>query len=602
MTHETFQAGKDAPFEQTIKKALSLLEDSGLSVRTSNYINPAPNCWSVHLQEENCPVLYTNGKGTSRQAALAGALGEFFERLATNFFFADYYLEDSISSSGSIGSLQTAPFFYYPDEACFPLSDTNQLPIFNKQGIELLAPGLLDYYNKSKTLTAGHLFDNNFSQNPPIIRALPFYELLKPSKGAYFFPVSLLNNLYVSNGMAAGNSRSEANAQALSEIIERFVKNQVISQGISLPSIPHNRLKGSPLIHNILQSISDHGFAVTVKDASLGGQFPVICALLINRTSGGCFAAFGANCRFEIAVLRTLTELFQGRTLSGFDQTAPPSHDQDLVADQYNLESHFIDSDGLLSWRMFRDQADFPYTFWDFKGSTGEEEQKLLSILSTSGYRPYRAEYCQYGFYTCRILVPGMSEIYPCDDLIWNNKNSTATIRSKLLNLGQMDTAELTDFLDLFEEEQLPDTSLIADLIGVLFPEQSAWAQLRVGELKAMLHLALHRNQESLYWCNWCLDFSNLPPQRERIYRLLTTLLGFIDSEDKHHAYKKNISMFFSDNEQSLAESILDGSTRFHGLNFGVDWAATSAEHRNLLKIYSRLQAYNAKHFTNPSA
>ena len=46
----------------------------------------------MHVADRDCPLLFTNGKGASRLAAKASALGEFVERLSCNYFWAHYYL------------------------------------------------------------------------------------------------------------------------------------------------------------------------------------------------------------------------------------------------------------------------------------------------------------------------------------------------------------------------------------------------------------------------------------------------------------------------------------------------------------------------------
>ena len=51
-----------------------------------------PNVWSVHIRDKECALCFTNGKGATKKAALASALGEYFERLSTNYFFADFWL------------------------------------------------------------------------------------------------------------------------------------------------------------------------------------------------------------------------------------------------------------------------------------------------------------------------------------------------------------------------------------------------------------------------------------------------------------------------------------------------------------------------------
>ena len=177
--------------------------------------------------------------------------------------------------------------------------------------------------------------------------------------------------------MAAGNSDNEATAQALSEIIERYVKNIIIQNGYSLPDLPATTMDGFSQVQQILRGLSDYGYIVRVKDASLGGNFPVILVLLINIEEGGVYASFGANLRLETAVERTLTELLQGRNLNQLLNFLPPSNSMAEVSDQFNLESHFINSDGLLSWRMFREKTDYPYNFWDFEGNTDQEVSQL---------------------------------------------------------------------------------------------------------------------------------------------------------------------------------------------------------------------------------
>ncbi|MFW2367107.1 MAG: YcaO-like family protein, partial [Desulforhopalus sp.] len=451
MNTKTYIVGKDAPLEDTIEKATTLLSDMGLEVEPVSWLNPAPNCWSVHLQASSCHHLYTNGKGTSRQASLASGLGEFFERLSTNYLFSDYYL-------GYKSKEQR--FFYYPDECWFPAELDGGIPQYNSQDIELLNPSLNHYYNPQDELCFNHLVDNNIESENPAICALPFKSLTTDDRT--YFPVSILNNLYVSNGMAAGNSVEECCSQALSEIIERYVKNIIISKGISLPDVPVSHLRKYPKLYSILKSLRAHRIMAMVKDASLGGKFPVICVLLADEESGGVFAAFGANCRFEIAIERTLTELLQGRSTEELKKFQPPCHDIELVADPINLESHFVDSDGLLFWNMFADEPDYSFTPWDFTGTSKQEFVRLQNIITQRNFEIFRAEYLHTGIYSCRMVVPGMSEIYPVDDLVWNNRNSGNFIRSLLPKMDRMDIDELIKLLALLESENLNDQQLIS--------------------------------------------------------------------------------------------------------------------------------------------
>jgi ribosomal protein S12 methylthiotransferase accessory factor len=578
MENKTHLPGKDLSLEDTIEKATSLLMAMELTIEAVSWLNPAPNCWSVHIQSTECPQLYTNGKGTSRLASLASGLGEFFERLSTNLFFADYFLGDDEDKR---------PFHFYPNETWFAPGHDNSIPTYNQHGTELLNKNLRSFYNPDGELTSAHLCDNNTDSVNRGISALPFQSL--ENGQTTYFPVSLLNNLYVSNGMAAGNSPAECCSQALSEIIERYVKNIIIAKGISLPDVPSTQLKKYPKLCSILDTLAKQKLSVRVKDASLGGQFPVISVLVADPDSGGVFAAFGANCRFETAVERTLTELLQGRNLDQFREFQPPCHDLSQVADPFNLESHFVDSDGLLSWDMFRDKADFDFSPWDFAGSTEQEFEQLQQLITSNGFHIYRAEYLHCGMYSCRMLVPGMSEIYPIDDLVWNNKGTGALLRPHLLRLPDMNPKELSKLLDLLETLGLSEQQLVSHTIGILFDEHSNWATLRIGELKAMILLALNKRDKALDWCLWCLDYGALPEKRKRLYRLLQSLLNFHRAGDDARDFGGSLCLFYQQQELNEAASIVNGTTTFPGLNFGRTWTEISSEHKNLLKIYERV-------------
>lgn len=583
MKNTTHLPGKDLSLEETIEKATTLLKNMGLETEAVSWLNPAPNCWSVHIQSITCPHLYTNGKGTTRLAALASGLGEFFERLSTNFFFSDYCIDENEGKK---------PFIFYPDEKWFPAFKDGAIPQYDQHQTELLNKDLRTFYDPEGELTFEHLCDNNTNANGKGICALPFTSLTDNS--VTYFPVSLLNNLYVSNGMAAGNSPSECCAQALSEILERYVKNIIISQGICLPEVPPSYLKSYPKLCSILNTLHEQGFFVQVKDASLGGQFPIISVLLTDSSNGGVFAAFGANCRFETAIERTLTELLQGRSLDRLRDFQPPSHDINQVADPFNLESHFIDSDGLLSWTMFKNTADFEFSPWDFDGTTEQEFDRLQRIIYDKGFNIYRAEYRHCGMYTCRILVPGMSEIYPVDDLVWNNKGTGAMLRPFLLQLPQMNPVEMNSFLDLLDSQGLNDQLLFSHTIGILFDEHTNWSTLRIGEMKALLHLALRHQEEALEWCNWCTENISLPAERKRLFRLLQTLLSFRLAGDTVADYSRSFRQLYREDELHEAELILNGTIKFPGLKFGKTWQEISSEQKNLLDIYKRIQSLTA--------
>jgi ribosomal protein S12 methylthiotransferase accessory factor len=234
--------GKDAPLEESIQRMSQGLKDLGFDIEEVSWLNPVPHVWSLHIRDRNCQLLCTNGKGATPEAALASALGEFYERLSTNFFFADYYLGQEIAER---------EWVHYPDERWFPAS-AGQWP----EG--LLDQNSRNHYDPDEELSADMLVDLNSGRADRGVCALPFVR--QSDEETVWFPVNVLGNLYVSNGMAAGNNLYEARVQALSEIFERHIKNTIISSGITLPRIPAKVVARYPRIEASIKALRVQGF------------------------------------------------------------------------------------------------------------------------------------------------------------------------------------------------------------------------------------------------------------------------------------------------------------------------------------------------------
>ena len=159
-----------------------------------------------------------------------------------------------------------------------------------------------------------------------------------------YFPVNLIENLYASNGMSAGNTLAEAQVQALSEIFERAVKREILENEITLPNVPNGVLEKYPDIVAGIRDLESKGFPILVKDASLGGVYPVMCVTLMNPRTGGVYASFGAHPSFQVALERSLTELLQGRSFEGLNDLPRPTFNVHALTEPNNFVEHFIDS------------------------------------------------------------------------------------------------------------------------------------------------------------------------------------------------------------------------------------------------------------------
>ena len=517
---KTFIPGKDAALEDSINYFHQQLADYDLEVKEASWLNPVPNVWSVHIQNTQCPLCFANGKGASKKAALASALGEYFERLSTNYFFSDFYLGEDAAN---------ADFVHYPTEKWFLIPESGLLP----EG--LLSEKLLKFYNPNGELTAMDLIDLQSSHPERGICALPFVQ--QSDHKTVYVPVNLIANLYASNGMSAGNTRNEARVQGLSEIFERFAKNKIIAEAISLPIIPTDVINRYPEVLAAIETLENEGFPLYCFDASLGGEFPVICVVLFNPQNGTSYASFGAHPNFGVALERTVTELLQGRSLKDLDVFSPPSFDNDDVADLSNLETHFIDSSGLISWDLFNQQSDYEFVDWDFSGTTEQEFANLMAIFNRYKTEVLIMDYEHLGVYACRILAVGMSEIYPPEDLLYANNNMAIHLRDLILSLPykKLTAKQYLTIIEQLDEEGLDDFARVRELLGIATGKDNAWLTLRIGELKAMLALAAKDLDHAQAWIDWTVEMNEsiFTTERNHAYRCLQTLVNFILERDK---------------------------------------------------------------------
>lgn len=568
MSEQTFITGKDCALEESIARMQALLEDAGFDIEEVQWLNPVANVWSVHIRDRNCPLLFTNGKGASRKAALASALGEFHERLATNYFFADYYLGEAVT------------FSHYPAERWFDVSGT--------WPDELLADSRLrDFYDPEGELDPAQLADRN-SASTDAICALP-YERQRDGE-VLWFPVNLVANLYVSNGMSAGNNRNEARVQALSEIFERSVKFRIFAEGLCLPEIPRSHLARFPQLLRSVTELEQAGFRLLLGDASLGGRYPVVNVTLINPDDGGCYASFGAHPKFEVALERAITELLQGRGLDALGGFSQPSVDLEEVAHPHNLETHFIDSAGLVAWSFFSGRPDFEFHDWNIEGDTNSELAALQAILHAEGHDIYIADYDEFGVYCCRVLVPGMSEIYPVDELLWNNNNSGLPFRDAMLHLPSLATGELESLLEMLETQDIDEHLPLHEFIGLAADPGTALATLRVGELKALLLLGTGRRQESVEWLQWLSDFGELDGERMRGYQCLLHMLGLEGAGEVWEQYDRTLAAMFGESAWSRAVDLYYARRLFDGLDLA-EGTVQSESHQQLFAVYRRVSA-----------
>ncbi|ARS47932.1 protein involved in RimO-mediated beta-methylthiolation of ribosomal protein S12 YcaO [Ectopseudomonas mendocina] len=579
----TYIPGKDLPLEQTIANMSGILAELGMKIEIASWRNIVPNVWSLHIRDAQSNLCFTNGKGATKEAALASALGEFIERLNCNFFYNDQFWGEDIAA---------AEFVHYPNERWFKPGPKDALPE------EILDEHCRAIFDPDGELRASHLFDTNSGNTARGICSLPF---VRQSDGqTVYFPSNLIENLYLSNGMSAGNTLAEAQVQCLSEIFERAVKREILENELCLPDVPQDVLAKYPGIVAGIQGLEEQGFPVLVKDASLGGEFPVMCVTLMNPRTGGVFASFGAHPSLEVALERSLTELLQGRSFEGLNDLPQPTFDSLALTEPNNFVEHFIDSSGVVSWRFFSAKADFEFVEWDFSGegadSNEQEAATLFGILENMGKEVYVATYDDLGANACRILVPGYSEIYPVEDLIWDNTNKALLFRKDILNLHALSDRELKSLLRNLNNTEVDDYTDITTLIGIEFDDNTVWGQLTILELKLLINLALKKYDDAKELVEAFLQYNDNTVERGLFYQAVNAVLEIqLDDELELTDYEHNLRRMFGNERMDAVIGSVDGSVRFHGLTPTSMQLEGLDKHLRLIDSYKKLHAARAR-------
>ncbi|WP_174492626.1 OsmC domain/YcaO domain-containing protein [Acinetobacter sp. Marseille-Q1623] len=577
----TFIAGKDLPLEETIANMSAILAGLGMKIEISSWRNIVPNVWSLHIRDAQSPMCFTNGKGSTKESALASALGEFIERLNCNFFYNDQFWGEDIAN---------AAFVHYPDEKWFQPGPNGELPT------EILDDYTREIYDPENELLGTHLYDTNSGNKARGICSLPF---VRQSDGeTVYFPSNLIENLYLSNGMSAGNTLAEAQVQCLSEIFERAVKRDIIAGEIALPDVPEDVLAKYPRIVEGIKGLEEQGFPVLVKDASLGGKYPVMCVTLMNPRTGGVFASFGAHPKLEVALERSLTELLQGRSFEGLNDLPKPTFSRNAVTEPNNFVEHFIDSSGVVSWKFFSAQSDYEFVEWDFtgKGDNEAEAATLFKILEDMGKDAYMAVYQHLGATACRILVPDYSEIYLVEDLIWDNTNKALDFREDILNIHRLDEEQLEALVERLEEVEVDDYTDIVTLIGIEFDDNTVWGQLTVLELKLLIYIALQEFEAAKDLVEQFLQYNTNTVERGLFYQCMNVVLEVeLDDELDLNDYEHNFRRMFGDERMDAVIGSMDGSIRFYGLTETNMQLEGLDRHLRLIESYKKLHAARAK-------
>ena len=166
------------------------------------------------------------------------------------------------------------------------------------------------------------------------------------------------------------------------------------------------------------------------------------------------------------------------------------------------------------------------------------------------------------------MIVPNFSEVYPIEDMVYNNKNSGKLIRDMVLNFQNYEPNEILQTI-----ETLDDGLNVELYIGVIFEEKFS-----LGEFKAQLLI-----HEGLY--EEAIDV--LQNQNNKVGHIVAQLLRLNLGEYDWEAYEEALENIYGKQALQKAIDIIEQKALLISLNL-------HPHYYNMLELFDKLETKKA--------
>lgn len=462
----------------TIHHIRGLLKGVDVMPIEQNWINSARGFHSVTL---NIPrtSLRTNGKGTTPGYALASAYGEMMERLQNlaPFRLGMDFKDDAFKDS---------PFMYAPDEVMVSEEE------FIDQSSEWMK---LQFKGSKKDLEElNELWkDISYEKVEDGFVGVPFLNLM--TKNVSNIPIKMLNKIYMSNGMCAGNTREEALIQGIAEIFERHCNKQILMDAMSVPTIPRSYLKQYDRLWFMINQIESSGaFKIVIKDCSLGEGYPAVAVIFIDQATHKYFIKFGAFPKFDVALERTLTELLQGQDIKQMRGLSSFSFNERISDRRNNMIGIFVNGAGEYPKEFFIAKGEPDLQLWDrFNGKDSIELlEQVIDFVGEKDYQVFLRDVSYLGFPSYHVVIPGMSEVEnTADKEALKDYIRYNSVKRHIRNLEFKDNNKIKELISLLESQEFSPTIPVTRIINVELKNTLPWYLSCTGLLKLALHVKI---------------------------------------------------------------------------------------------------------------
>lgn len=470
------QASKETKYkecmpEETVDNIKKILNDIGIELEEKWTDTGLEDFYTLRVSINDSEVFASNGKGATKEYARASAYAEFMERLENDYMTAGPYDEEV---------WKHRDFILTPDEK---LMSAEELADSGNAFVEFLLQVNADKQQKKQNGQLSKADILNLWQYPykdfgDKFMAVKYYSV--KNKQYEYVPQSLGIRFYYTNGMCAGNTPQEALVQGLSEVFERYVNTKTVKEKLALPNIPDEYLKKYDKLYKFINNTEKDGrYKVMIKDGSLGGKYPVVALIIVDKVRQSYGVKFGAHPEFEIALERAVSEALQGKTLEIFTSFSnllfDPDVDPAVTEPDENMVNIAKVGIGQYPVEIFSEEADYEFTpFDDVTGKSNSDLLKLmLECIISEGHDVLIRDVSYLGFPAYHVIVPGFSEMYRLDLSIIKDAQNCMAVRKTVRNLQNASYEELRNLINhLVQKQNSISENTFAMMTGVEFKDK----------------------------------------------------------------------------------------------------------------------------------
>ena len=435
---------KEVTPEETVKKLKGLLEKLGIEVVEKWSNESSVGTYSLRVCIKGTDI-GQNGKGMTKEFAMASGYAEFFERMQNGMF--RFRMEKPTTE---------IPFVNAPDEKHLTVKEALNIDETGKIKNSFFE-NIVKQNGKENSIAEeqAQFIKKILNEKSNLVEReeynyLPYYSV--KNKDLEYVPDRLFSYLFDTNGMCAGNSKEEALIEGLSEILERYVGVKIFKEKVTLPEIPNTYIEKFPKVKKMVDKLKQSTeYYFRLVDCSFGGKYPVAGLYIIEKNTGKFGFKMGAHPDYGIAMERCFTEAAQGRDIYEYAETCLFDFYSGEDSKNRNL-SEFIFSDlTAVPFQVIGEKSDFEFTEMPDVSELDNKTllKKLVGIILEEGKDILVRDVSTLGFPAFSIAIPGMSEISFDPDATYFNL--FVTMQRLLKDFGNITLENVKEVIKIME-------------------------------------------------------------------------------------------------------------------------------------------------------